>query len=180
MFTLLLRCLFIGIRRGLITEFFKFLGLLFATFLTLHFYVRVGQFFHTSAFFPKTSAEVLAYAALWGLVILIFKFVGEGWNLIYKSGELSFTMKILGGILAACRTALIGGLIFVLFFVAGNKTLIRNARQSFLSVYLLDLSPRLYALTFDKAVQRFFPSEKKNEEVFALYQQKSNLPSSKH
>lgn len=176
---LTLRTIFIGIKRGLMVEFFKFLAILFATFLTLHFYVQLGLFFHEMVSLPKAVQESVAFLVLWGAVSLIFKFIGEGWNLIHKVEELSFFAKISGGVLAAFRGTLIGGLILFFLVLTGNKFLVKSARQSFVGFYLQELSPRLYNVMFDGLVLKLFPQEKKNEKVFTLDQQKSQSPASK-
>jgi uncharacterized membrane protein required for colicin V production len=170
----ILRSAFVGATRGLIVEFFKFLGMVFATIITLHFYSQLGTFVTLPRFFSPKLTECLAFLLIWLVVVLIFKFIREGWSLIHKSEEISGVSKILGGILAIFRGMLIGGMIFVLIFVSQNKMLMKSSRQSFISLYLLELSPRFYNKAFDSVICKFFPDEKINNKVFALFEKKTS------
>jgi uncharacterized membrane protein required for colicin V production len=169
----IIRCVFIGLARGLIIEFFKFLGIVFATIITLHLYVRFGRFLHQTIRVPNNITELLAFFLLLVAAILIFKMIREGWMVLHKNEETTRVSRIFGGLLGMFRGLLVAGLVFVMLFLSGNEFLKKSGRQSFSGFYMEELSPRLYEVTFEGIIVKLFPEEKKNEKLFILFEKKS-------
>jgi uncharacterized membrane protein required for colicin V production len=167
-----IRGVFVGALRGVGVEFFKFIGMIVATILTLHFYTRLGILLSATISLPKGTNELLAFFLIWSLAVLVFKIVREGWMLLYKSEEISTASRLTGGVLAIFRTLLFSGLVFILLFLSGNRFLVKSARKAYVSCILVELSPRFYDVTFEGMISRLFPSEKKNQQVFTLIQTK--------
>ena len=163
---IVLRVIYIGLKQGFVIEFFKLLGTFVASFIILHYYSAFGQVIHVYAFIPQAVQHAIAFLLLWFLVVLIFKFIRDGWMLLFK-GEAHPAIHKWGGFsFAVLRAALICGLTFLLIFMSGNSYLIKTAKQSYLSPYLADISPKIYGICFDNFVGKLFPNERKNVMVF--------------
>lgn len=167
---IIIRCLYVGANRGLVIEFFKFLGMIFAVFITQHFYVRCAA---VLPFIPESFGEPLAFILLWFFVILVFHLIRNGWMLICKNEESPFLGKLMGACLSVIRGVLIGGMIALLLFVSGNRFLVKSARQAFVYPDVVSVPVRFYSVTFEAVVHRLFPEEKKNDAVFELFGSKT-------
>ena len=165
---ILARVIYISIKNGFITEFFKLLGILLATFLSLHFYVRLGDFFHAKLWMSRDFGNMVAYLILWILTVVVMKFVHDGWTLIFKTQAVPSIDKWGGFILGITRGLLICGLVYTLLFLTRNPYFGKKAKDSFLGFYLVDLSPNVYSGFFDGFIGKFFPDERKNNDVFLL------------
>ena len=162
------RCVFIGATNGLVIELFKLLGMLFASFTTLHYYVRFARFLHQTLAVHAVVNILLSYVLLWLFVVLIFKIFRDGWMIVLKTEAHASINKWGGFFFGLIRGVLVCGLTFQLLFVSDNKYLMKNAKTSMSGFYLMDLSPGIYGGFFDNFISKIFPQEGKNEEVFKL------------
>ena len=165
---IILRSLFIGYFTGFVVELFKIVGMLLATFVTLHYYTEATGLLEQKFIASSAFNQPIAFILLWFLVVLVLKFIRDGVLLLMKVEAHSVLDRWSGVFLAAGRAALICGLFFSLIVVSGNKPLIKSAKKAFLGFYLLDISPQVYNGIFDGLVIKFFPEEQKNERVQAL------------
>ena len=162
-------CIYGGIQQGVIVEFFKLLGIWGATLVSLHYYPSFGVLLHKMVGSPWGVSELVAFSILWGLVVVTFKFVRDGWLLILKPrSNYPFLNKWVGAILGIGRAFLTIGLIFIFIFLGGNQFFSRQALKSFSAEFLIDISPHIYGSCFDGFVANLFPHETKNEDVFKL------------
>jgi len=168
-FGIFIRIIWIGAVKGLMVEFFKFFGILFATFVTLHYFTRLAQYLQHVAALQKTLTYVLAFGIIWLLMAVIFKIVREGWMLmINPEGKNPFWQRIGGGLLAVFRAVLISGMAFMMIFASGNQYLAKKAGDSWTGFYFMDVSPQVYKGIFNGLIGRFFPDEEINKVVFGL------------
>lgn len=168
----IIRIVFIGVVQGLVVEFFKILGIFFATFLGLHYFIRGGKFLHQALAMPSGVAEMISFLIVVSLVVLTFKFIREGWLLILKMEAKPGFSQWGGGALGAVRGLLICSLVLFFIYLTGNQVLVKYADHSMVGSYLRDLSPKVYKATFDGFLVKFFPDEENNKkEVFNIVEQ---------
>src|SRR3990167_1771635 len=72
---IIIRCVYSGATAGLVIEFFKLLGMLFATFIALHYFTAFAEFLNRLVSIPLNFSEMIAFLGLWFLVVLIFKII---------------------------------------------------------------------------------------------------------
>lgn len=163
------RIFYIGFRKGALVEFFKFLGVFSATFVTLHYYLRFADFLSRFIALPNIRLELLAFLLLWLIVVLIFKIFQEGFLLILgKREEKGPELVWLALILASLRGLLVCGLLFLALLLTGQK-LISNIVQDAKSAPLLrQISVKVYQNIFDIAVKNLFPAEEYQTPGFYL------------
>ena len=165
---IILRCIYMGARKGLVAEFFQLIGAFFATFIILHYYIKFANFLHYALSTPADFNELVGFILLWLIVFVIFKIVCEGWMFILKGEPHTLINKWGGVLLAIPRAALVCSLTFVLLFIANNKLLVKMSRSSLTGYYLIPLSAYVYETAYEKMVVKVFPAEEKNEKVLKL------------
>ena len=162
---ILVRCIYSGVKKGLVFELFKWLGMLFATFIAIHYYVRLALSLQHLVMLPTVMGEPLAFIFLWLMVVGIFKLIRDGWMIILKVEPTGAVQKWGGLILAFPRAALISGLILILIFIIGHPFLTKGVRNSLSGFPLARLSIRIYEGSFNLVVSKLFLGEKKNEKT---------------
>ena len=75
---------YLGARKGIITEVFKLLGIFCTLFIALHYYAQFAAVLRTQFFGKEASVEFLAFSILGILVFAIFILISKGWTLILK------------------------------------------------------------------------------------------------
>ena len=162
------RGVYIGEKKGAVVELFKLCGMLFGTFIILHYYMRFAQSLHKMTAIPIAVNRFLSFIFLWLIVVVVFKIIREGWMVIFKPKDPSTASKWGGAFLAFVRSSLVCGLMFLLIFASGNEYLRTKARNSFTGFYLADFSPSIYEFIYNGVISRLFPEEQKNNDVFRL------------
>ncbi|MCK5213989.1 MAG: CvpA family protein [Candidatus Omnitrophica bacterium] len=165
---ILLRCVYIGISKGLVAEELKLVGVLVAMFITQHYFVVFADFLHDFVAIPVFMAEITAFVILWLIVLVLFKFIREGLFLFLKKKSVSGGKRIIGGLLGISRGVLICSLLFPIMFLSGSEYLDKTARSSFAGFYIIDLSSKAYKEIFSYIVKPFFPNEERNEKALRL------------
>ena len=163
---IVLRCFYIGFTKGFVVEFFKFLGMVFASFITLHYYFKIAQLLQPLISIPFVYCELVAFILIWLVCVFVFKIIRDGLMVFIKMEAHPIVHKAGGGVISLARASLICSLTFSLLFVSGNRFLIRSSRSSFSGFYLIELCPKIYWSGYDNFVGKIFPKDKKNKEVF--------------
>ncbi len=164
-----LRSIYIGYQQGLLVEFFKLLGITFATFFSLHYFVSFALFLGKLLPLPMDMVVVVAYVMIWIIIVALFAVVRQGWMLSFKPFEKTFPYKVLGGILGTVRAAFITGLVFLLIFISSSTFFVRTARSSLSGFYLKDVAVSFYNFSYNSLIVKVFPKEPINEKVFEFY-----------
>ncbi len=158
-----MRTLWMGVVKGLNSEFFKALGVLLTCFIGLHYFSGLAAFFGKHLPLSSIQTEILAVAVIWGIIGFLLRIVREAWIVsINPEGKVILSQRLGGAVLAFIRACLICGLIFFLIFTSGIPFLNRQVRTSWLGFHFQDTSFRVYDLIYDGAIHRIFPNENKN------------------
>ena len=163
------RSIYIGYDQGLLVEFFKMLGMVFATFFTLHYFVTFALFLGKLLPLPMDMVVVVAYVIIWVVMIALFAVVRQGWMLGLKPFEKTFPYRVLGGILGAVRATFIVGMLFLVIFISSSTFFVRTARSSFSGFYLKNVAVDFYNFCYNGFIVKVFPKEPINEKVFEFY-----------
>ena len=75
LFVLCALVILISVKTGFVVEVFKFLGVLGALFVSLHYYAVCAAWTAKKITLPLESWQFLMFAGLWGLMTLAFKFL---------------------------------------------------------------------------------------------------------
>ncbi|MFA5088594.1 MAG: CvpA family protein [Candidatus Omnitrophota bacterium] len=163
---IVIRAIVVGLKSNCVVELFRLAGILFANFIILHYYSRLGEILNKYAFIPAVAQGIFAYILLWLTVVLVFKLIGEGWTQLLRIEPHPNLNKWLGFVSSSVRGLLVCSLTFTLFIIAGNQYLEEVSRKSFTGFYLGEISPKIYKFSYDRVVSKFFPEEHLNANVF--------------
>ncbi len=165
--SILLRTICLGWKRGFIKELLRFLGLIFTTFITLHFMPKLGQFLNHYFSVTVSYQNCIAYLFLWLMGHYTFLIIRDGLSLIFKIHIKSRLDNIAGLLLGSMRGLLIGGLMVILVYISGIKPLVQEAKQSTWGKFLGFLSLGIY-FSSQAMVHTIFPQEGPNKSILDL------------
>ncbi len=166
---LFVRVIFISVKNGFVVEFSKFLGVIFALFLSLHYFSALAAWAAEKTNLPLVSWRFLIFVAIWALTALLFKFIGEGIMILFKvqTTHEGFD-KYAAGLLGAGRAIFLASLtIFALLLVPHEYTR-HQAGSSWGYKIAAKAAPNTYAFIFHNLVGKLFEREKFNNDSFAV------------
>jgi len=129
---LFIRMIFIGIKNGFISEFFKSLGVVIAVFVSLHYYSFLAALAAKKTHFSWDYWDFLIFAGLWFAVSFVFKFLRDGLLILFKveTNHQGFD-KYAAGVVAVARGILVCSLTIFLILLTHNGPLTRMAVHSY-------------------------------------------------
>lgn len=161
-----LRTLYIGLKRGFVVEFFKLLGVLVAVVVSLHYYTRIGDFLNAKSPLPLDFADFISLLVLASLITLLFKFIRDGFTVLFKTEVKSSINKAGGFLFSSLRAFALGSLILILMFSTTLTYFKDSIRNSFSQGIFLKIAPRIYSTCFENIMVKFFPNEQLNTSIF--------------
>jgi len=160
----------VGFREGALVEVFKFIGLVVAVFIGLHFYVPCGQFLSDVLRVPEPAAHIFSYGLLVGLTTGIFRIIRDGMIIVLRDQdqEVSRLQRAVGLILGLCRGLILSSLVIAGCLIAGQFTLTRIVRRSLSAPALFPVASKIYSGLFHFVVKPIFPGEQENTRISTL------------
>jgi uncharacterized membrane protein required for colicin V production len=153
---------------GLSIEIFKFLGVIFATYIGLHYYTAFADFIQKS-FLPKAMPlEFLDFIAFLGLVVIGYLSFVVLRSILFRFVQLNAHPKInqFGGlILGIGRGFLVIGLLIFTLGISTVTYFTSTVRHSYLGSKALAISPRTYDWLWSNIFSKFSAREKFNSTV---------------
>lgn len=169
MLLIFIRAVFIGIKKGFVVEFFKFLGLLFSVFITFHYLsgLTVWASAHVS-FLELPTVAILVFFLVWSLTTLVAKLIREGLLFVFSIRTQPFVDRVGGALLAALRGVVVCGMVFYAVLLSYSPTIIKVARESISRAAVSYLPAGIYVGIFNGFVIKFFPYEKIDSEAVQI------------
>lgn len=129
---LFIRMIFVGVKNGFISEFFKFLGIVAAVFVSLHYYSYYAAWVAKKTNISWIYWDLVMFAFLWFAVMFIFKFLRDGFLILFKveTNHEGFN-KYAAGIVAVARGILVCSMSIFLILLTSNASLKRMALHSY-------------------------------------------------
>lgn len=141
----LIRTTYIGFRKGLGLEIFKFLGMIAALILSFHYFERVGRYITNHSFLPESISNFFAFTTLIIIVIFGFKLIGL---LVRSFMKIEFAQpmeKAGGALLGMGRGVVIGSImLFVLVNLPSDYLRASINEKSLSGPILLRVGPGIY------------------------------------
>lgn len=161
---ILIRVVFIAIRRGLVDEFFKTMGVFLSLVLGLQFAPILGGVISNKTPLPLESAKTIIFFLIITITLLLFKFIRSGFTFIFKVETISsvnrtgaFLMGVLRSFLSAC-------LVMVFFTFSSIDYLHASAKDSFIYPNIMDGARVVYNISY-AVLNKFMPNLEKNGEM---------------
>ena len=166
---LFVRVIFISVRTGFVAEAFKFLGVLSALFVSLHYYAAFAVFAARKTTLPLNSWQFLIFVILWIAVVLVFKFVRDGVLFLFKveTSHQGFD-KYGAGVLGVGRAIFLVSLTLFALLLMKYPLIERQAQSSWGYKVAAKAAPNTYSFLYHHLIGKLFEGEKLNADVFAV------------
>lgn len=161
-----IRMIYIGLKRKLVVEFFKSLGVLFAILFSSHYYMRTATFLSKNSALPLDPAIIVSYIILVLLAILLFRLILSGMLILFKIEPRGFLDRGGAVVLSIVRTVLTFAIISAFFVVSKINYLEFSTRQSFSGSRLVMVAPAIYKYSYINIISKFLPDEPLNYDIF--------------
>jgi uncharacterized membrane protein required for colicin V production len=169
---LLYRICYISMANGFVTELFKLLGTVTATFLACHYYHSLLFEFKDkvgSQFFPVNFLDFLTFVLLASAGYLIWTGVRLLFSKAIKTEAAVNFDKWAGLTLGVVRAVLLAGLITCAFMVSSIEYFRAITSSSYFGSRFSHVSPSVYKGIWYGAVSKFMANEKHNAALDSLY-----------
>ena len=173
MIFILVRGYVTGKKIGFFRAFWNFLGFFFATFLSLHYYQRLGNVILEVLSIPKPLNHVIAFCSLITVAVAVFSLIREGWLILIKKEIHPQLNQYAGAITFLLRSYLFCGLTLVALVLSGQPYVVQSAKTCLSSSLFKDTSSGIYKTYFAGFLERFFPYEPINTSVSKMMEPKN-------
>ncbi len=163
-----LRICYISFQMGLPVELFKLLGIIFSTYISLHYYTGLSDLIQ-GRFLPKEMPLefldflifiILALGGYLGFVVLRSMFYR------FLKLEASPRLSQIGGlILGFARAFFTAGLLVYILMISSVKYLNDSVKYSYLGSRVYSVAPQTYGWIWNNIVSKFSAKEKFNSTV---------------
>jgi len=160
---LLIRMIFVGVKNGFVSEFFKFLGVVVAVFVSLHYYSFLAAWVAEKTNLSCDYWDLVMFAGLWVAVTLFFKLLGDGILLLFKveTTHKGFD-KYAAGIMAVVHGILVCSLTIFLILLAHNGPVTRMTLSSYSYKIAGRAGVNTYSFLYNNLVDKLFAGEHYN------------------
>jgi uncharacterized membrane protein required for colicin V production len=160
---LFVRMIFTGVKNGFISEFFKFLGVVVAVFVSLHYYSYFAAWAAWKTHISWDYWDLMVFAGLWFGVAFIFRFIREGLLVLFKvdTKHEGFD-KYAAGIVAVARGILVCSMTIFLVLLMYNGPLTRMVLRSYSYKITGRAAVSTYSFLFNNLVNKLFEGQHYN------------------
>ena len=160
---LFIRMIFVGVKNGFISEFFKFLGVVAAVFVSLHYYSFLAAWVAVKTNLSCDYWDLVMFAGLWVAVAVFFKFFRDGILFLFKveTNHKGFD-KYAAGIVAVARGILVCSLTIFLILLTHNGPVTRMTLHSYSYKIAGRAAVSTYSFLYNNLVDKLFAGEHYN------------------
>jgi uncharacterized membrane protein required for colicin V production len=162
------RICYIAVKMGLSNEFFKLLGVLFATYVSLHYYTVLSDIIQRRFFLKAMPLEFMDFIVFLILTVVVYLGFVVLRSIFYRFMTLETMPRInqIGGfIFGLARLFLIIGLLTYSLLISDVSYLSNAVRHSYLGIRACSISPRTYNWLWSSIFSKFFTHDKFNSTV---------------
>ena len=163
---LFVRMIFVGVKNGFLSEFFKALGVVVAVFLSLHYYSYLSAWLTMKTGFAWGYWDLVICMAIWLVVAFFFKFLREGILILFKveTNHEGFD-KYAAGLVAVARGIMVASMVIFLILLAHNNLVTRMTMRSYSFKIAGRASVMTYGFLYNNLVSKLFVGEHYNSAV---------------
>ena len=163
---LFIRLIFVGVKNGFLSEFFKLLGVVCAVFVSLHYYSYLADLIIRKTNLVWVYWDLVIFAVLWFAVIIFFKYLREGILILFKveTNHQGFD-KYAAGVVAVGRGILIGSLAIFLILLTHYGPLTRMSLHSYSYKIAGRAAVGTYSFLYKNLVGKLYPHEQYNAQA---------------
>lgn len=170
---LLSRIIYIAIEKGVLNELFKFLSTLFATYLSLHYYIVLSDFLRERLGLKSIPVEFLDFLCFIVLALigyLVFVFIRNAVNRLTKTEVTPYVARWGAFALGVARGILFTSLILFTLAVSGISYFRNSVFNSYSGRRLIYVAPAVYRGIWVGVMSKFMIAEKINQNAVEIPQ----------
>lgn len=162
-FALFVWIVFVAVKNGFISELFKFLGVVVAVFVSLHYYSSWAAWLARKTHLTWSCWDLLVFAGLWFAVALFFKFIRNGILVLFKveTNHQGFD-KYAAGVVGVARGILVSSMVIFLVLLVHYGPMTRMAFRSYSFKISGHAAVGTYSFLYNHLVDKLFMGEHYN------------------
>ena len=164
---LIIRVGYISIKSGFPVEIFKLLGTICAIYLSLHYYISLGNLLrgYFTSMIPENYFNFICFIALTLLGYFLFFLFRTALYHFVDVKAVPALSKWGGLVTGFLRDILLIGLIIFAFSISSVTYLANSANKSYIASRFSQVAPSTYSWIWNNITSKFIPSEKFNNAV---------------
>jgi uncharacterized membrane protein required for colicin V production len=168
---LLVKICYTAVKTGLVTEAFKLLGTISATYLAMHYFTTLADVVRGGAVAKRMGLEFLDFLAFVLLVLLGYGFFVVSrlaFARFIKAEAVPRLNRIGGLILGVVRGFIASGLVVFMLFICSVSVIKDMARVSYFGTKIVKISFSLYNGMWNGFFSKVMPQERANETLLEI------------
>ena len=163
------RVIFISVRNGFVAEGFKFIGVIVALFISLHFYASFAAIIVKKTTLPLASWQFLIFTGLWAVVSVAFSLLHKGVLILFKVEATNPGVdKYAAGFLGAARAIFLCSLTIFALMLIHHDGVRRHTLLSYGYKITAKAAPNTYKFLYDNFVGKLVEGQQFNADVFGI------------
>jgi uncharacterized membrane protein required for colicin V production len=162
---LAVRIVYSSIKAGFVTEFLKTFAVFIVAVLAFHYYTKLAEVFGRFVGLTQPVLEVLVFAVIWLIGLIIMKFVRDGIFIVFTIQTISVVDRWGAAVISVARFGLTASMILFILLLTDQSYMERMTRSSFTQKYVLYIAPEVYQRTVDGFVAKLASNQKVNPAV---------------
>ena len=139
----------VGFRRGLLEEFGRLVGLIFATIFSLNFYIDIGTFIIRWIKLDASILFILTFILIFSIILILTRMITKLVHYLFLSKSTNWANRLLGVLFGMSKGILFVMIFFWIFEIIPNSTIKKIVNQkSMIANHLVELRKTII-LTFN-------------------------------
>lgn len=166
--SVLIRVLYVGGKNGFIVELFKLIGIIFTTYISLHYYIKLSDLIGQrlpKAQVPSELVHFLVFILLVAVSYSVFVLVRRAFCNLVKMEAAPLLSKWGGVFLGIGRGILTSSLVMIILLMSIFSYMNASVRKSYSGRYLFDVAVGTYSVIWNSFMSKFMAGEKFNDAI---------------
>jgi uncharacterized membrane protein required for colicin V production len=161
--------IFNSVKTGFVAEFFRFLGIISALFVSLHYYSYLASLAAEKTSLSEPQWQFIIFVALWAAMVLVFKFLKDGILLLFKveTTHKGFD-KYAAGLLGAGRAIFVCSLVIFALLLMRHPVAQRQVTTAWGYKAAAKAAPNTYKFLYQNLIGKLSEGEHFNADVFTV------------
>jgi len=169
MLCIVIRGVYVSLKKGVIIEFIRLFGICFTVIITLHYYKRLGLFLSERVMVPDALQNFFAFILLFIVSLIGFVVITNIWSVAIKKDRELASSEVIGCVFfSLIRLYLLCALILSGVILFGNPFLKSAAMGSISANFMRNAPIKLYKFSYDRMIVKLTPSEPFNQSAVQL------------
>ncbi|MFH1441282.1 MAG: CvpA family protein [Candidatus Omnitrophota bacterium] len=167
---IMIRVVYVSAKTGFVIEFFKLVGIVFALYLSLHYYIITADILkqrvvNVENYIPLEFFDLLVFVFVLFISCAAFAVIRGVMCHFIKMEAVPMLSRWGAVVLGVARGILISSAIIFILLISTIKYLDNSARESYSGKRLFNVAVGTYSFIWDNFMSKLMPGESYNEQV---------------